>query len=119
MFVNVSNHPSALWNEKQLNSACQYGEITDIPFPNVSPVAQKEEIEALAEKIMVKILSLNPDCVMCVGEFTLTYALVSRLKSRGIKTVAACAERKTTESVDEKGRSVKTSIMDFVCFREY
>ena len=119
MFVNVSNHPSAAWSEKQLKAAHVYGEIQDVPFPNVPPTADKQEVAVLAQKTLQQVMAFKPDCVMCSGEFTLTYALVSLLKEAGVRVVAACSERHAQEYVDEQGRTVKTSRMDFVCFREF
>ena len=37
MFINYTNHPSASWGEKQTDEAKKYGEIVDMPFPNISP----------------------------------------------------------------------------------
>ena len=33
MFINFSNHPSRLWEER--NAALQYGTIEDLAFPQV------------------------------------------------------------------------------------
>ncbi len=119
MFLNISNHPSSAWSAKQLEAAKQYGEIADLAFPNVPPSASKEEVQALAESVLSQAMQMNPDCVMCSGEYTLTYALVNGFKAENIKTVAACTERKTEERTDENGRTVRTSIIEFVCFREF
>ncbi len=37
-FLNISNHPSDKWTEKQLNSALELADqIIDLPFPNINP----------------------------------------------------------------------------------
>lgn len=37
MLINCSNHPSRLWGDPQKEAAKVYGEIMDIPFPQVNP----------------------------------------------------------------------------------
>lgn len=118
MLINLSNHPSDLWEEKQLMAAEQFGEIVDIPFPQVGPEASHEDILALAEECVHAIEEKAQDAditVHVMGEMTLTYAIVSRLKEMGIRCFASTTERNTV--VDENG--VKTSVFVFTMFREY
>ncbi len=119
MFINCTNHRVENWGEGQRQAAGQWGEIIDYPFPMVSPLLKEEEIEALAEHIVQDILLKQPDIVMCQGEFTLTYAIVNRLKLLGVKVVAACSERKTEELLLPDGGSKRESYYEFVRFREY
>ena len=119
MFINFSNHPSEYWSKKQLEAAAAYGEIIDIPFPNVSPYATEEDVSRLAGDCFGAINRLSPDCVLCAGEFTLTKAVVGLLQKNSIKTVSACSERVCTERVDENGDTEKTANYKFVKFREY
>ena len=37
MFVNFTNHPSGSWGAAQRRAAQVYGEILDLPFPDVPP----------------------------------------------------------------------------------
>ena len=114
MFLNYSNHPSNNWNIKQINEAQKYGEIVDLAFPAVDPYSDKEEIEALANNELDKILSYKPDVVLCQGEFTLSYVLINKLKENNIKVIAACSERNVVQE-DNK----KIVLFEFVKFREY
>ena len=51
MLINLSNHPSSNWGEKQKQSAiAQYNEIVDIPFPQIAPAATIEDVLELAEE---------------------------------------------------------------------
>lgn len=118
MFVNFSNHPSAGWGVEQREAAEKSGAICDMPFPAVPPKATGTEIEEAAEKIAGEILSLNPDAVLCQGEFTLSYAVIRILRENNIKVVAACSERKS-EDIIENGSTVKKATFSFVGFREY
>lgn len=118
-FINFSNHPSGNWSEKQLAAARKWGEIADLPFPNVEPDATKEQIEELAETMAAQIQAQNPAAVMCQGEFTLTFQVVTHLKAAGILTLSACSRRQVTEVRQADGTSRKVSVFEFVQFREY
>lgn len=99
MFVNFSNHPIEKWGERQLEAAKHYGEIVDIAFPHVDPECSTEKIKEIAEEYADKIIKSHPDCVLCQGEFCVSYHVISELKKKGIKVVAACSERKSEEVV--------------------
>lgn len=118
MLINFSNHPSLYWSEKQIEDAQLYGEITDIPFPDVSPIASHEELLNLAQDFVQKIVSIADSRTVTVhvmGEMTFTFMVVTKLKELGIKCVASTTERKTTYNSD----GVKLSEFSFVQFREY
>lgn len=117
MFVNYSNHQSDAWGEGQIHAAQELGkDIVDIPFPNVPPDMGIMELAAYAEEECKKIEEYCPDVVMCQGEFCMAYAVITRLKARGIKVVAACSERKVKEN---PGTGKKEVEFEFVQFREY
>ncbi|MDR0434386.1 MAG: hypothetical protein LBH21_04885 [Gracilibacteraceae bacterium] len=118
-FVNFSNHSSANWSEAQLAAAREYSDVVqDLPFPAVEPNADKAAVQALADEFTNRIKSLDPSAVMCQGEFTLAYAVAERLKASGIAVMAACSERKTTETLKD-GAVHKTVVFEFCRFREY
>ncbi len=121
MFINCSNHFLENWSEEQLDAVKQFGVsvIKDYPFPNVPADANESQIQELAEKTIAEILKSKPTVVMCQGEFTITHLIVNTLLENGIKVVAACSERKTTETVMEDGSVKKESCYRFVRFREY
>lgn len=114
MFINYSNHPSEKWEQRQREEAEKYGEIKDMPFPNIGEEWSKERVIKLAEQEVKKIEKEKPDCVLCQGEMTFTYALVNELKKIGIKTVSATSRR---EVIEDNG--VKISKFQFCRFREY
>ncbi len=119
MFVNLTNHPSASWSEDQLHAARQWGPIQDYPFPAVDPSADRDTVVQMAEIIAEDVLIMNPACVCCQGEMTLTYHLVNQLKERGILCVAACSERRTQETIRPDGSTEKLQVFDFIGFRAY
>ena len=126
MLINFTNHPSDKWTDDQKNCAIElYGTVKDLPFPAVSTSARTPEVIAMADGIIDKILEMKAEsseaeafAVMAQGEFTLTYAVVSRLKCMGITAVSAVSERVVTEQV-ENGEVRKTAIFRFAGFREY
>ncbi len=119
MFVNFSNHPSTGWSREQRSRAELYGEIYDIAFPNVPEKAEFKEVCELAEKYADKIAAMNPECVLCQGEYNVTYAVVKKLRSIGIRTVTACSERIVEEYTEGEYETRKTTVFRFVQFRDY
>ena len=118
-FINFTNHSSDRWNEKQLSEAKKYGNITDIPFPSISPTISEKELLSLAEDYTEKILSHEPSCVLCQGESVFSTLMVTMLIKRGIETVAAASTRKVTETVSPDGKTIKNAVFEFECFRKY
>lgn len=118
MFVNFSNHPSQYWDNSQREASLDYGELIDIPFPQISPNANDGDLEKLALDYVQRIVSLAESkeiTVHVMGEMTFTFMVVTRLKEMGIKCIASTTERKTTYNDD----GTKVSEFSFVKFREY
>jgi len=116
MFINLTNHPSDTWSNEQLRAAHCFGEIIDLPFPIIEPVFSKAEVDELADITVDGITDLDSDSVVHVmGEMTFTYAVVERLKARGIVCVASTTERLVKMTTDGK----KISEFKFIQFREY
>ena len=114
VFINLSNHPHENWGEKQMAEAERYGEVIDLPFPMIDAKADEKEIDSLADQYCHAILEYQPAAVMCQGEFTFSFSLISRLLDRGITVVAACSE-----SIARENNGIKTSEFRFTRFREY
>ncbi len=119
MLLNISNHPSKLWDEKQSVVAKRlFGMVVDVPFPAVDPAADEPTIQALAHDYTDKVCTMGtPQSVVVhvMGEMTLTYTLVGLLRAKGYRCVASTTERQV---LDEKsGRKVVQ--FTFVRFRNY
>lgn len=115
IFVNLSNHPSAGWDEFQRAAALELaGEIRDVPFPRVPPEAELTEVEALARRT-VEALPEEASHAMVMGESTATLALVLELQRRALTCLAATTEREV--HADAEGR--KVTRFRFVRFRPY
>lgn len=116
MFINLTNHPSSGWSEEQKRAAKEYGEIIDVSFPEIGPDFTSKEVNELADKVVESIRKMDDYPVVHVmGEMTMTYAIVSRLKAIGITCIASTTERNIVMMPD--GR--KVSEFKFVQFREY
>ena len=113
MFLNLSNHPSVNWSEKQLAAAG--GNVVDMPFPQVDPDGDEAYIENLANEYLDKILKIgNIEAVHVMGEMNFTYSLVTMLKAHNIRCVASTTKR-IVKDVGEQ----KISTFQFVKFRNY
>lgn len=117
MFINFSNHPSKKWGEQQLREAQRFGEVKDLPFPNVQPEWSSEEVNRLADEYAEILTKMGGEncTVHIMGEMTFTHAVVSRLKEQGIVCVASTTKRCAYETADGK----KVSTFRFVQFRRY
>lgn len=119
VFINFSNHPSDAWNSVQRREAEKYGEIIDVPFPNVTANISEQEVFELGNELVDRIMSYNPTAVMCQGEFTLAFDVVNKLKKKGVVCLSACSERQVVESALPDGSSKKEVVFSFVRFRQY
>jgi hypothetical protein len=123
MFLNISNHKSASWSKEQLAAARELGGeiIDDIAFPAVPSTATTKDVVQMAVALVndVYVEHEPPTVVMIQGEMCLTLALVKEFQDLGVKVVAACSDRCTTEVVKEDGTTEKKAIFKFVQFREY
>ena len=99
MFVNFTNHPSGSWGAAQRRAAQVYGEILDLPFPEVPPALSAAEVAALADEWAARIVRL--------------------LQSRGVPVVAACSARCAASRTDADGCTHRQTEFRFVQFREY
>jgi hypothetical protein len=119
-FINFTNHPSKNWSDVQIAAAKKYGEIIDIPFPAVDPNGDEGYIEKLADTCALQIKAHKPAAVLCQGEMTLAFAIVSKLIHKHYLAVyAACSERVVSETTDENGATVKRAEFKFTRFRKY
>jgi hypothetical protein len=118
MLLNLSNHPSAIWDEPQLAAAAQYGEIADMSFPAIDAAAYEAEIEKCVNMYFEKIRqNYKPQSttVHIMGELTFCFALIARLQAAGFTCIASTSERNVVElDINQKQVNFK-----FVRFRKY
>lgn len=120
MLINLTNHPSSRWSEKQKAAAEEeFGEIVDMPFPEIREDGCEWYVSDLADQYLRKILNMpdaSPFVVHLMGEQTFSYALLKRLRARGITCVASTTKRIVKE--EEPGRKTEV-IFQFERFRRY
>ena len=119
MFINFTNHSSMDWSKAQREAASVYGEIVDIPFPDVDPFGDGDYISSLADKYISEISKYKPAAVLCQGEMTLAFAVVNRFRKNGVPVFAACSTRNVNEYIGTNGETVKRAEFIFVQFRKY
>lgn len=119
VFINLSNHPSSKWDKNQTEAARSYGEIVDLPFPEVPAQADENDVEELALEYMDRIMEYRCEAVMVQGEFTLTYRLIKLLAEKQIISLAACSERSVEEVINPDGSTSRKINFQFVRFRRY
>ena len=62
MLINLSNHPFAKWSKEQTQAAIhQYGNIVDMPFPQVDSNGNEAYISSLADEYVSKIIDVTTD----------------------------------------------------------
>lgn len=119
VFINLSNHKSADWDQKQITEANKYGEIIDIDFPAVDPMADEQIIKELVEKyydlVVSKAENHNELTVHLMGEMTFTFGLVKKLQAHGVTCVASTSIR----TVLDLGNGMKNVYFKFERFRRY
>lgn len=118
MLINLTNHPFALWGETQKKAASVYGEIKDLPFPNISPDLTSNEVLELAEQYYIRcehlLLYEKQQVILVAGELTFCFFLIQRLLLNGYTCLTSTSER----NVIEEG-GIKIAHFVFKQFREY
>lgn len=117
-FINISNHPSDKWDEKQRNAALEYGSIVDIPFPEIDTNDSTEKLALLADEYLGKIKAIASPysaVVHLMGEQTFCFSLLTRLQKAGYRCVASTTKR----IVQEIGNNERCVVFSFEKFREY
>ena len=119
MLINCTNHPYEIWGEAQREAAEKFGEVVDLPFPQIEPRSSTEELRRLTERYARRIEAQQPEAVLVAGEFTFACMLVDRLLTDGVRVLSTRSRRITQEELNPDGTNRKTSVFVFDCFREY
>lgn len=117
VFINLSNHPSCDWDETQMAAARHYGQVVDLPFPQIEPTATAQQVQQQAEQVAESIINMGETATITVhvmGEMTFVFHVVTMLKQHGVRCVAS-----TTERIAIEEDFTKVSMFSFVQFREY
>ena len=118
ILVNLSNHPNSEWQEEQRKAAEQYGDITDMPFPQIAPDADDKQMNELVKQYIEQIkpyTSTHKVTVHIMGEMCFTYRLVRQLSKKGIKCICST----TFRIVRDEGNGKRYVEFHFKKFRDY
>lgn len=120
MLINLSNHPSSQWEAPQHQAASEFGEIIDIPFPEIEPEWDANQVEELAQVYLDKILAVASEnhaepVVHLMGEYVFCFKLATMLKTNDIKVLVSTSQRQSVMNDD----GTKTIKFSFTRFREY
>lgn len=118
ILINLSNHPSHLWSNAQLDTAKDIGEIRDIPFPMVDEDADKKVVFDLANQYIQQITLLGSPSEVTIhimGEQTFCYYFISEIKKLGYTCIASTSKRIVNNKLDD----TKEVTFSFCRFREY
>ena len=84
MLINLTNHPSANWNEEQREEAVrQWGKIEDYSFPAVGSEWDNVSMMQYAQAIVSEVVKMNPDAVPEEGHSGLR-GDIRKTRKRGI-----------------------------------
>lgn len=120
MLINLSNHPSSKWGEAQRNTAWQqFGDIQDMPFPNITPDWDTDEVETHAGEFYGRIKEIEIEIgekpvIHITGEITFCFLLIQMLLNDGFRCITS-----TTERIVKEENGIKTSEFKFKRFRNY
>lgn len=98
----------------------RWGQVIDLSFPALSPMLTTAEVMVIAEEYKGRCMDMlrsstdEVSAVHLMGEMVFCFRLVQLLKDVGVMVVASTAERDVRYTND-----VKSSIFNFVTFREY
>ncbi len=118
LLINLSNHPFAEWQEEQRHASEVYGPCIDMPFPQIDPDADDNQMESVVEKYTLQVeeyAKTHNVTVHIMGEMCFTYRLVKRLSAMGIK----CNCSTSCRLVSDEGNGKRYVEFHFKKFRNY
>jgi CRISPR-associated DxTHG motif protein len=122
LFLNLSNHPLATWDEAQQSAAVAlgHGPVADLEggMPLVDPALDESQVAALAEQIAHRAAAQGAHGAHVATDYGLTWSLVLALQARGIPAYQATT-RRDSEMVVVEGVPQKRSHFTFVRWRRY
>lgn len=122
MLINLSNHPSDKWSEKQKQVAtAQFGAIRDMPFPNIPPEIDIKGVAEIALQQIALILQSNKTetqptdiSILLNGEQSFLIVFYLLATKNELPCYVATSERNTVMNEDGS----KTVQFNFVQFRK-
>jgi len=123
--VNLSNHPSVKWEEKQVNAVKEYATLitalqttsqikeivlTDLPHPQIPSSEDENFVDKLAEEYIQKLQEMSANVVFLAGELSFVSSILRWAFTRKPNVHIITS---TTERIVEEKDGVKISKFQF------
>lgn len=123
-FINLSTHNHRYWGERQIEEALKYGEIIDIFPTEITLDMSNSDIIFQATKTVNRILKKyqsdeNEVSVMIQANYVYSFYVVSLLKEKGIRCLAAHGVRCERDYNPSENITMTEKKFEFVKFIEY
>ena len=122
LVINVANHPSSTWSQKQRAYFGDDAVIVDIPHPAINPKCTADDLDVASFGFADWLVSLVNDkvdktrvCFIIAGAQGFIFRVVGFLLMAGYNVFEATSERNTTLNPDGS----KTVRFDFVGLRSF
>ena len=128
IFINLSNHPSNTWSDKQKSTVKEkYNTetIIDISFPDINPEWNLDKVRTLVHSYKDEIINHFHDkndwiILHVMGEMSFTHALVNMMSAYKVTCICSTTKRKVITEYDKLGfEAGKQVTFEFCKFRDY
>lgn len=119
MFYNLSNHPHANWGNAQLEAARKWGDIEDVPFPEVNAQLNEQDILRVALECVKKIKMSKDDAIFVAGEYGFVFPIIDELLSQGKTVLSTASDSKKAYYTADNGTSERIIHYNFLKFIPY
>ena len=122
MFYNLSNHPHANWGNVQLDAARKWGDIEDVPFPEVNAQLDEQDILRAAQECVNKIKLSTGDAIFVAGEYGAVFPIIDELLNQGKTVLSTASDGKTTYRTIGNGtneRIIHFNFLKFIPYRKF
>ena len=95
-FINATSHPSKKWSAREHSLCLQVSGadyIRDVWHPKVPVGATTDEMDAMVEDFVARIVRYDPVGVLIQGHFYITMATINKLTQYGIPTYMTMGRR--------------------------
>ena len=119
MFYNLSNHPHVNWGNAQLEAARKWGDIEDVPFPEVNAQLDEQDILRAAQECVKKIKMSIDDAIFVAGEYGAAFPIIDELLNQGKTVLSTISDSKIVYRTADNGTSERIIHFNFLKFIPY